>query len=82
MTNNERYIVNANIAHYQAMLKLDIDAEKRSAIDRLLGEAEEALAAGLKERSSANSFLSSWTERPTNSQWKARWATIGRGTAA
>lgn len=37
-----------NIAHYQAMLQLDIDEEKRSAIRRLLAEAEEVLAADLK----------------------------------
>jgi hypothetical protein len=33
-----------NIAHYQAMLKLDIDNEKRSVVERLLAEAEAVLA--------------------------------------
>jgi hypothetical protein len=45
MTNDERYIIKLNIAHYQAMLKLDIDDEKRSAVEQLLAEAEEMLAA-------------------------------------
>jgi hypothetical protein len=48
MTDDERYIIKANIAHYEAMLKLEIDAEKRSTIQRLLAEAEEVLAADLK----------------------------------
>jgi hypothetical protein len=34
MTNDERFIIKLNIAHYQAMLKLDIDAEKRSIVAR------------------------------------------------
>jgi hypothetical protein len=41
MTNDERFIINLNIAHYQAMLKLDIDDEKRSTVARLLAEAGE-----------------------------------------
>ena len=45
MTNDERYIIKLNIAHYQAMLKLDLDDEKRSVIEQLLAEAEEVLAA-------------------------------------
>jgi hypothetical protein len=48
MTNDERYIIKLNIAHYQAMLKLGLDDEKRSAIERLLAEAEEVLKADLE----------------------------------
>ena len=50
MTNDEWYIIKLNIAHYQAMLKLDIDDPKRSTVARLLTEAEEALAADFKEQ--------------------------------
>jgi hypothetical protein len=50
MTSDERYIIKANIAHYQAMLKLDIDDEKRSAVDRLLAEAEEVLTTDSKKQ--------------------------------
>jgi hypothetical protein len=48
MTNDERYIIKVNIAHYQAMLKLDIDEEKRSTVQRLVAEAEEVLATDLE----------------------------------
>jgi hypothetical protein len=51
MTNDERYIIKLNIAHYQAMLKLGIDDEKRSVIERLLAEAEEVLTTASKENS-------------------------------
>ncbi|HXP06627.1 MAG TPA: hypothetical protein VN808_21110 [Stellaceae bacterium] len=44
MTNDERYIVKLNIAHYQEMLELDLDDEKRSAVERLLAEAKDVLA--------------------------------------
>jgi hypothetical protein len=50
MTNNEQFIIKLNIAHYQAMLKLDIDDEKRSTLERLLAEAEEVLATDFKEQ--------------------------------
>jgi hypothetical protein len=36
-------IIRMNISHYQAMLQLNMSAEKRSAIERLLTEAEAAL---------------------------------------
>ncbi len=48
MTNDERYIIKANIAHYDALLKLDIDDEKRSMVEQLLAEAKEVLAADLE----------------------------------
>lgn len=48
MTNDERFIINLNIAHYQAMLKRDIDDVKRSTVARLLAEAEEVLATDFK----------------------------------
>jgi len=44
MTNDELNTIKANIAHYQAMLKLALDGEKRSAVERLLAEAEDILA--------------------------------------
>lgn len=50
MTNDERFIIKLNIAQYQAMLKLDIDDEKRSTVARLLAEAEQALARDFKEQ--------------------------------
>ena len=37
-------IIQMNIAHYEALLKLDIDGEKRSVVERLLAEARENLA--------------------------------------
>lgn len=33
-------IIRMNIAHYRALLKRDIDDEKRSTVERLLAEAE------------------------------------------
>ena len=50
MTNDERFIINLNIAHYQAMLKRDIDDVKRSTVARLLAEAEEVLTTDFKEQ--------------------------------
>ena len=50
MTNDERCIIKLNIAHYQAMLKLDIDDEKRSVIEALLAEAEDVLATASKKQ--------------------------------
>jgi hypothetical protein len=51
MTNDERFIIKLNIANYEATLKLDIDGEKRSTVERLLAEAEEVLATDLKNGS-------------------------------
>jgi hypothetical protein len=48
MTDDERYIIKTNIAHFQAMLQLDIDDEKRSVIKRLLAEAKDVLATDKK----------------------------------
>ena len=56
MTNDERYIVKLNIAHYQAMLKLDIDIERRSVVERLLAEAKAALTADFNGRHRVSSF--------------------------
>lgn len=50
MTDDERYIIKLNIAHYQAMLKLDIDDGKRSTVKRLLAEAKAVLATDTKKR--------------------------------
>lgn len=37
------FIIQINIAHYRAMLKLDMNDTKRSVIERLLAEAERNL---------------------------------------
>jgi hypothetical protein len=44
MTQNDIFALRMNIARYRTLLKLDIDGEKRSVIERLLAEAEENLA--------------------------------------
>jgi hypothetical protein len=44
-----------NISHYQAMPKLDLDDEKRSAPRRLLAEAEEVLATEWRYAGAGNS---------------------------
>ena len=44
MTNDDLFIIRLNIAHYQAMLELDIDEEKRIIIEKLLTEAEDVLS--------------------------------------
>jgi hypothetical protein len=46
----EPVIIEMNIAHYEALLKLDLDDGKRSTVNRLLAEAKEklALTAGLR----------------------------------
>lgn len=36
-------IIRMNIAHYRAMLTLDIDAQKRSVVERLIAEANDEL---------------------------------------
>jgi hypothetical protein len=50
MTDDERFIIKLNIAHYQAMLKLDINDLKLSTVERLVEEAEEVLATDFKEQ--------------------------------
>jgi hypothetical protein len=44
MTQNDIFVIHMNIARYRTLLKLDIDGEKRSVIERLLAEAEGNLA--------------------------------------
>jgi len=39
-----------NIAHYGAMIKLHLGDEQRSVLERLLAEAEEALATDLEKQ--------------------------------
>jgi hypothetical protein len=46
----EPVILQMNISHYGAMLKLNLDDEKRSVVNRLLTEAKEHLALALIER--------------------------------
>ena len=48
MTENPQ-IIQMNIAHYQALLKLNMDGAKRSVIERLLAKAKEDLALALAE---------------------------------
>jgi hypothetical protein len=46
----EPIILQMTIAHYGAMLKLDLDDNRRSMVERLLAEAEEHLVLALLER--------------------------------
>ena len=52
MTENDIFAIHMNIARYRALLKGDIDEEKRPVIERLLTEAEGnlALANGLNKQ--------------------------------
>ena len=43
------YIIRLNIAHYEAMLKLDMDDRKRATIQKLLAQARFALAPAPEE---------------------------------
>jgi hypothetical protein len=43
MTEEDPTIIQMNIAHYRAMLKLDLDDAKRSIVERLLAEASHSL---------------------------------------
>lgn len=45
----EPVIIQMTIAHYRAMLKLDLDDKRRSTVARLLAEAEEHLVLALLE---------------------------------
>jgi hypothetical protein len=44
------YAIRVNIAHYRAMLKLNMDDQKRAAIARLLAEAHEALTVAVDSK--------------------------------
>jgi hypothetical protein len=48
----EPVIIQMNISHYRAMLKLEMDREQRSALERLLTKAEDdlRLAANLNKQ--------------------------------
>jgi hypothetical protein len=46
----EPIIIRMNIAHYGAMLKLHLGDEQRSALERLLAEANEHLVLATVER--------------------------------
>jgi hypothetical protein len=39
------FAIRTNIAHYQALLRLEMDEQKRRTIQRLLAEAQQNLAA-------------------------------------
>ena len=51
MTEEDPIIIRMNIAHFEAMLRHDMDHERRSVISRLLAEAQEdlVLATDLKK---------------------------------
>jgi hypothetical protein len=51
----EPSILQMNITHYRKLLKLDLDDEKRSVVERLLAEANEHLVLAAVE-GSRNSF--------------------------
>jgi hypothetical protein len=42
------FIIQTNIARYEAMLTLDMDGKKRSVVEQLLAEARADLMLGLK----------------------------------
>jgi hypothetical protein len=44
------YAIRVNIAHYRAMLQLNMDDQKRAAITRLLAEAHEALTVAVDSK--------------------------------
>jgi rubrerythrin len=46
----EPVIIQMNISHYSAMLKLNLDDETRSVVNRLIAEAREHLALAILER--------------------------------
>lgn len=50
------YVIRSNIARYEAMLRLDIDDRKRSAVRRLLAEARLALALTFEQEDPATNF--------------------------
>ncbi len=43
MTEDDPFIIEMNITHYRELLKLDIDDQKRSVVERLLAEVESNL---------------------------------------
>jgi len=43
MTNDERFVLRTNILHYEAMLELNIEDERRLIIENLLAEAKDVL---------------------------------------
>jgi hypothetical protein len=43
MIEEDPTIIQMNIAHYRTMLKLHLDDEKRSVVERLLAEASDSL---------------------------------------
>jgi hypothetical protein len=49
MTKDELFCIKLNIAHYEAMLNLDIDVEKRLIVEQLIAEAKDMLAAESKK---------------------------------
>jgi hypothetical protein len=50
MTEDELYVIETNIAHYERLLKSAIDDETRVIVERLLAEAKEVLAMDLTDR--------------------------------
>jgi hypothetical protein len=50
MTEDELYVIEANIAHYKRLLKTVLDEETRSIVQKLLAEAQEVLEMDLTDR--------------------------------
>ena len=50
MQTEDPTIIQMNIAHYEALLKLDMDDGRRSVVERLLAEAKDDLALAGPER--------------------------------
>jgi hypothetical protein len=46
----EPVIIEMSIAHYGALLRLDLDDDKRSIVKRLLAEAKESLVLATEQR--------------------------------
>jgi hypothetical protein len=44
------FVTEMNIAHYKAMLKLDMDDAKRSVVERLLDEAKHNLVLAMRKK--------------------------------
>ena len=44
MTHDELYIIKLNIARWEEILELDVDAEKQLIVEQLIAEAKELLA--------------------------------------
>lgn len=53
-----RFVLEMNIAHYEAALKLDLTDKRRAAIERLLSQAKKDLAQALR----AHAVVRTWVK--------------------